>query len=387
MRPFKLMFVGALCGAAIGSCSIPASAQAAPAQAAVPPVRDGSHDFDFLYRAWLVQNRRLEGPVLGSHDWANFDSTDEARPLPGGMDGDIDFFRASYPQKGFVGVTIRLYDRVTGLWRIYWIDNVHSHGDPGAPNVGRWQGNVGIFDASLTIQGKPAIDRYIWTRFGDHAKVPARFEESISVDGGATWKLTYAADLIRSAPLAAFSRSADEQNLQAAAANVRDGSHDFDFEYGKWRMPNHRLVKRLAGSHDWADFVSCDEGWPLPGGIGDMDVFRTSYWPNFVGMTLRTYDPQTGLWRLYWFDNHFSHGVVQPPVIGKFQGNVGVFEGKDTYDGKPIVARFIWTVNPKGSKVVATWQQAFSTDGGKTWEVNWRNELIHDEHCSPTAGS
>lgn len=165
---------------------------------------------------------------------------------------------------------------------------------------------------------------------------------------------------------------------------ARDGSHDFDFIYGKWRMPNHRLVKRLAGSHTWDDFVSCDEASPLPGGIGDMDVYRASYWKDFVGITIRTYDPQTGLWRLYWFDNRFSHGVIQPPVVGSFDGNVGVFEGKDTFNGKPIIVRFIWTLNPKGSEVAAKWEQAFSTDGGKTWETNWRNELIHDDHCHPS---
>src|SRR5690348_11462371 len=128
-----------------------------------------------------------------------------------------------------------------------------------------------------------------------------------------------------------------------ATPKVRDGSHDFDFLYGKWRMPNHRLVKRLAGSHEWADFVSCDEGGPLAGGLGNMDVFRTSYWPDFVGITVRTYDPQTGLWRLYWFDNRFAHGAIEPPVVGRFDGNVGVFTGKDTFDGKPIIVRFIWT--------------------------------------------
>lgn len=173
----------------------------------------------------------------------------------------------------------------------------------------------------------------------------------------------------------------------AATGQVRDGSHDFDFLYGKWRMPNHRLVKRLAGSHQWADFVTCDEARPLPGGLGDMDVFRASYWRDFVGVTVRTYDPQTGLWRLYWVDNRFAHGTIEPPVIGRFRGNVGVFEGNDTFDGKPIVVRFTWTLNPKGSKVVATWQQAFSPDGGKTWEVNWRNAIIHDEHCTPSASS
>jgi hypothetical protein len=172
-------------------------------------------------------------------------------------------------------------------------------------------------------------------------------------------------------------------NPASAHSSIRDGSHDFDFIYGKWRMPNHRLTKRLAGSNDWVDFVSCDEGMPLDGGIGDMDILRTNYWKDFVGITIRTYDPASGLWRLYWFDNRFSHGVIDPPVVGKFDGNVGIFEGADTFNGKPVIVRFTWTVNPKGSDVVAKWEQAFSSDGGKTWEKNWENEFIRDEHCTP----
>lgn len=385
MGRLRLLFSGLLCGAVLlCSCVMPARAGAADASPAAAQARDGSHDFDFLYGTWLMHNRRLKPPVLSSQDWARFDSTDEARALPGGL-GDEDFYRSSYPRKGFVGVTVRLYDHTTNVWRIYWIDNEHSHGDAGAPNVGRWRGNVGIFDEHLMLEGKPAIDRYTWTRFGGHSKIAAHFAESISVDGGKTWKLVFANDLIRCGPLAASADDTADESTRPAAGGVRDGSHDFDFEYGKWRMPNHRLVKRLAGSHEWADFVSCDAGEPLPGGIGDMDVFRTSYWPDFVGMTVRTYDPRSGLWRLYWFDNQFSHGVMEPPVVGRFNGNVGVFQGKDTFDGKPIVVRFIWTVSPKGSNEVAKWEQAFSTDGGKTWEVNWRNSLIHDDNCRPTA--
>lgn len=148
-------------------------------------------------------------------------------------------------------------------------------------------------------------------------------------------------------------------------------------------MPNRRLTKRLAGSHDWVKFITCDEGHPLPGGIGNMDYWRTNYWKDFVGVTIRTYDPKTDLWRLYWVDNRFSAGVIQPPVVGRFHDNVGVFEGPDTFNGKPIIVRFTWKVNPKGSKVAATWNQAFSTDGGKTWETNWYNEFIHDDHCVP----
>src|SRR6516165_12182735 len=133
-----------------------------------------------------------------------------------------------------------------------------------------------------------------------------------------------------------------------AQPTLRDGSRDFDFIYGKWRMPNHRLKKRLAGSHEWVDFVTCDEGSPLPGGIGNIDYWKASYWKDFVGVTVRTYDPKTGLWRIYWVDNTFSEGVIQPPVVGKFNGNVGIFEGPDMFNGVPITVRYTWTVDPNG---------------------------------------
>jgi hypothetical protein len=196
------------------------------------------------------------------------------------------------------------------------------------------------------------------------------------------------------------SNAAPEDSRAAQSAQVRDGSHDFDFIYGKWRMPNHRLKKRLAGAHEWADFVTCDEGSPLPGGIGDIDYWNASFWKDFVGVTVRTYDPKTGLWRIYWVDNTFSQGVIQPAVVGRFEGNVGIFEGSDTFNGIPIKVRYTWTLfpkgvppaakweqasNPKGAPVVAKWEQAFSTDGGTTWETNWYNEFIHDDSCVPTS--
>jgi hypothetical protein len=196
------------------------------------------------------------------------------------------------------------------------------------------------------------------------------------------------------------SNAAPDEARTAQAAPVKDGSHDFDFIYGKWRMPNHRLKNRLAASHEWVDFITCDEGSPLPGGIGDIDYWKANLWKDFVGVTVRTYDPKTGLWRIYWVDNTFSAGVIQPPVAGKFVGNVGIFEGSDTYKGIPVKVRFTWTVNPKGAPaaekweqalnpkgaaVVAKWEQAFSTDGGKTWETNWYNEFIRDDNCVPAS--
>ncbi|HTL91531.1 MAG TPA: hypothetical protein VL176_04245 [Steroidobacteraceae bacterium] len=187
MRISNLLCVGALAATILG-CS--------PGLAATPHVRDGSHDFDFFYGSWVLRCQRLKSPVDTSHDWVKFDATDEARPLPGGL-GNEDFARSSYPTKGFVGMTLRLYDRATGLWRLYWIDTKSSHGDAGTPNVGRWQGNVGTFDARITYDGKPAIDRYTWTRLGNRSKIAAHFQESLSFDGGKTWKIFYFNDVIR----------------------------------------------------------------------------------------------------------------------------------------------------------------------------------------------
>jgi hypothetical protein len=192
---------------------------------------------------------------------------------------------------------------------------------------------------------------------------------------------------------------ASDSSRSAQPETARDGLHDFDFLYGKWKMPNHRLTKRLACSHEWVDFITCDEAGPLPGGLGDIDYLKASYWKDFVGMTVRTYDPKTGLWRIYWVDKRFSEGVIQSPGVGKFEGNVGIFEGPDTFNGIPIIVRFTWTVNPNlqasdrwekalnpdNSRVVAKWHEDFSSDGGKTWATNWYNEFIRDDNCTPTS--
>jgi hypothetical protein len=175
-----------------------------PASSRAPsPIRDGSHDFDFLYGSWLMHNRHLHGrPFTGSKKWVSFDSTDRCVPLPGGL-GNEDAYRTDqYFGRGFVGLTIRLYDPQTGLWRIYWIDNRNSHGDAGQPNVGRFNGNVGIFDEHFTYHGKPVIDRYTWTKYGRRAKIAAHFEESMSQDNGKTWEVVFVNDLIRVEPTA-----------------------------------------------------------------------------------------------------------------------------------------------------------------------------------------
>jgi hypothetical protein len=148
---------------------------------------------------------------------------------------------------------------------------------------------------------------------------------------------------------------------------MNDGSHDFDFWIGRWRIRNSRLKERLAASTEWEEFDATGEARFLPGGIGNMDDFVVGEWrPGFVGMTMRLFDPRTKLWSIYWADN--VRCVLGPPVVGAFRDGVGIFEGDDEHDGRPVRVRFQWTHETPDT---ARWQQAFSADGGATWETNW----------------
>jgi hypothetical protein len=146
----------------------------------------------------------------------------------------------------------------------------------------------------------------------------------------------------------------------------RDGSHDFDFQTGHWRIRNERLVKRLQGCTEWERFEATQEARLLPGGLGNTDDFRTDHWPGYVGMSLRLYNPHTRQWSIYWANN--QTGALEPPVVGSFSNGVGIFEGQDVLDGRPILVRYTWS---NITKTGARWEQDFSPDEGRTWEKNW----------------
>lgn len=146
----------------------------------------------------------------------------------------------------------------------------------------------------------------------------------------------------------------------------RDGSRDFDFWIGRWRIRNKRLVKRLQACTEWETFEATVEARFLPGGLGNVDEFHAEHWRGFVGMSFRFYNPRTRQWSIYWASN--QTGVLEPPVVGSFTNGVGVFEGRDVLDGRPIIVRFTWS---DITKTGARWEQDFSSDEGRTWEKNW----------------
>jgi len=144
-------------------------------------------------------------------------------------------------------------------------------------------------------------------------------------------------------------------------------AQDFDFFIGRWTVHNRRLTERLAGSDEWEEFEATSVAHPILGGLGNEDEFRTRHAGGFIGMSFRFFDPAKRRWSIYWADSR-RPGELDPPVFGTFTGDVGLFEGEDVFEGRPILVRFIWS----GTRTrTPRWEQAFSTDGGETWETNW----------------
>ena len=145
------------------------------------------------------------------------------------------------------------------------------------------------------------------------------------------------------------------------------GLHDFAFQTGDWNVRHRKLRQRLAGSDDWYEFGGTCRGWEMLGGAGNVD----DHWLDdpagaYAAATVRRADPATGIWTIWWIDLRFPG--LAAPLDGRFEDGIGTFFGKDEWQGRPIDMRFIWSrITPTSAR----WEQAFSADGGASWETNW----------------
>jgi hypothetical protein len=148
---------------------------------------------------------------------------------------------------------------------------------------------------------------------------------------------------------------------------ITGAPEDWAFLVGRWNVQHRRLKKRLVGDTQWEDFAGTCVNWPLMGGLGNVDD-NVLELPGgtYRGVGVRAFDAETRQWSIWWIDSR--RGGMDPPVRGGFKDGVGVFQGADTHEGRPIIARFRWSEITANT---AKWDQAFSTDGGKTWETNW----------------
>ena len=160
-----------------------------------------------------------------------------------------------------------------------------------------------------------------------------------------------------------------QQNSGTAVANKpteHDGRHDFDWDIGTWKIHQRRLLHPLTGSTTWVEYNGTDVVQKLWDGA-DMGRIESDGPSGHLQLfTMRLYNPDAHQWNIY-FSNSGS-GTLSPPAIGEFKDGRGDFYDQEPYNGKAILVRFsVSDITPNSCR----FDQAFSADGGRTWETNF----------------
>lgn len=147
----------------------------------------------------------------------------------------------------------------------------------------------------------------------------------------------------------------------------RDGQHDFDFEIGVWKTHLKRLVHPLSGSSSWVELDGTTVVRKVWDGRANLaELVADSPSGRLEVLSLRLYNPQSRQWSLN--TANVNGGALGQPTIGEFKDGRGEFLDQETFKGRTILVRNVWSDITANS---CHFEQAFSDDGGKTWEVNW----------------
>jgi hypothetical protein len=348
---------------ALSGCARPLFAQTTPATP-----RDGAHDFDFNIGTWHTHIRRVVDPLSPSSPSIDLNGTVTVRPIWNGK-AELEEIEADGPNGHWEGMTLFLYNPESHEWSQTFANN--KMGAPDSGNIGYFSDDRVELYGQDTFKDKPIIVRAVWsdiTPNGHH------YTESYSDDAGRTWHVSFNAELTRS--------TTDIQgpaNVTAGALPFPDPpgdldpAHAFDWDIGSWKIHMDRLVHPLTGSATWTHMDGTTINSPFWNGRGNIAQVEADG-PNghLELLALRLYNPASHEWTTSFATS--GVGVLNTPtgrpIIGSFKDGRGEFIDQEPYNGRMILVRFrIWPVDKDNAQS----EQAFSADGGKTWETNWIN--------------
>ena len=335
--------------------------------------KDGQHDFDFEIGTWKSHGSRRLHPLTGSDTWAEFDGTSVVRKIWNGRANLVEL-EADGPVAGHIeNLSLRLYNPQSHQWSLYYASS--KGGALSMPaTIGEFKNGRGEFFDMELINGRNTLVRNVWS---DITPNSCHFEQAFSLDEGKTWEVNWITTDTR------VNDDSTQQNSEAARTSLeqdsaeRDGQHDFDFEIGSWNIHLSRLQDRLAGSTTWVDFDGTSVTRKVWNGRANLEEFEAdSSQGHIEGLTLRLYNPQSRQWSIYWANG--KDGILAQPMIGEFKNRRGEFFDQEPWKGRAVYVRFIWSDTTTKSP---HFEQAFSDDGGKTWEVNWitNQTRVNDE--------
>jgi hypothetical protein len=338
-----------------------------------PPIarRDGRQDFDFSIGRWRTHITRRMYPLTGSSEWADYDGTSIVRTIWDGR-ASLGETEADGAAGHLEALSLRLYNPESHQWSLSYASTRGTTSTPTSltvPTIGEFKDGRGEFYDMEAYSGRNILVRNTWS---DITPMSIRFEQAFSEDGGRTWETNWIAVDTRmgSEPLAAQSAGSSE-----SVPLPTDGQHDFDFEFGVWKTHLKRLLHPLANSTTWVEYdgtTTVHKVWNGRSNLVELEVEGPK--GHIEALSLRLYNPEAHQWSLNFAGS--ASGTVTTPSIGEFHNGRGEFIDQETLGARAILVRFEIT---KLSRTSCHFEQSFSDDGGKTWEINW----IADDTLTP----
>ncbi|MEO7178856.1 MAG: hypothetical protein ABIW83_08430 [Allosphingosinicella sp.] len=155
--------------------------------------------------------------------------------------------------------------------------------------------------------------------------------------------------------------------VPASGPAAPDGARDFDWEIGRWRTDLRRLRKPLTGSSEWVSYsgtTAVTKVWGGKANLVELDVEGPA--GRLQALSLRLYNPETREWTLNFANG--AGGTLGVPSVGAFRNSRGEFYDQEAFGGRTVLVRFVISdIKPDSAR----FEQAFSADGGRSWETNW----------------
>jgi hypothetical protein len=335
----------------------------------IPALEDGAHDFDPLLGNFTFQLRYIPHPLVGPTHWTDLTGTGACYKVWDGR-AQLDTVELDGESGHIEGLTLRLYDEDSRQWRLYWANSRVGRLDP--PQIGAFTGGHGDFYTTDTINGQTILIRFDWSRTTSGTP---HFEQAFSSDGGRNWAVNWITDQKRTGdaewgqPEPGRPSTPLPGTTAPPPSNLRDGQHDFDFDFGTWKVHIRRLVHPLTGSQEWTEMdgtAVTNKIWDGRANLATVEADGPS--GHLELLALRLYDPQAHQWNISFATS--GSAVLGVPSVGGFHDGRGEFYDTELYHGRSILVRFsIWPVSANELHA----EQAFSDDGGTTWETNWIN--------------
>jgi hypothetical protein len=319
---------------------------------------DGQHDFDFSFGAWKTHISRRLHPLTGSTTWVEYEGTSVVRKIWDGR-GSLGETEADGPAGHLEALSLRLYNPQARQWNLTYANG--QGGVLSVPTIGEFKNGRGEFFDTEALNGRSILVRNVWS---DITPNSCHFEQAFSDDGGKTWEVNWSAIDKRVADEPAQARTGPQPGPARP-----DRQHDFDFAVGTWKTHLSRLQHPLTGSTTWLQY----EGTAVVRGVwndgANLEEFEADGSAGPIeGLTLRLYNPQSRQWSNHWAAS--NDGVINQAMIGEFNNGRGEFFDQEPFNGRAIYVRWVWSdITPNSCR----FEQAFSDDGGKNWEVNWVN--------------